>query len=1419
ADDEDGVQYQWMLDSLTGSTSNTWTINSVTQSDAGFYKLEMTKTVNGCTTTKTTGSKSLIVNPAPTKPAIGTMTAGPICAGESHTFVPSVTPATAAPTGSSYTYSWTPTGSAPAGTVSDSKNYTVNTAANASAATYSYTFKVKVRTGKGCTDSNTVTATLKVNATPSGTAVTMANVQFCSDETLSLEAKATATTGTATKYEWFKGTAATGTAEGTTTAATYTPTGITAPTTASPVSSQDYTVKVTFGANGCEATATATATVTVVKKPDPITVAFDPTSKTVCEGEPIDVTGTVSPATNGTYTYTWTPSAPGGTTNADIHIASAQKSDGKEYTLTVKAQHGDATTKVCTATQTQKITLTVNDKPSITSVAITGDDDYCTHNNKTANTMTLTANASPAAGSGVTVTYLWFKDAGTTPIQSDANATYTKTAVTTDAGSYTVKVIYTKGICADTATSVAKTVAVTQTPAITDAKITPATESICAGDPFEFTASATITPTVTPTYQWKKGSGNLPGATSSTYGKTTGTNNANDDGAYSVVITAVNTTAKNKECKAWEEPTAALTVTDLPDLGSVTVTGDTKACTSLTLTATAYKQTNASSSITIGVNYKWEKQNGSNWDSVGQGSTYTVTTVGADQKFRCVASMGVSGSSCGKSVTSAEKEITVLAQPAITSVTVSPASPVLCQGSGLTFTATVDPATPNAGSYTYQWKKGNTNISGATDPTYAIASVATADAGTYTCTVTATNDICKDDESGSATLTVTTPANLDTITVKGAVTDKCLTDGATTLSVTDIVSGNPAQTPDYQWYKDGSPITGADKATYSVAAELASNGKYSCKLTVASTTANPCESENTTPEVDMTYNVCGTEALDPGSDPQQNNLMAVICQKGGSTGSTVSFTTTIEKDAITKLTWYKYTSAPAETSTAEGTLIKEVPVNTSTQWPLTLTQQEVFGNESAPVHYYIRAKITRGSVENFTKNYHFAKVQNAPVVNATMDPASNKVCIDKDAAFTVKGDKPNLPSINYASWGIAVTSENLTYIWTVPAGNTTSTTSSTSNKYDATTSAAVTDAEYAARVVSAYKYNVTGTPRNINASCYDTSASASGKLTVVDKPVITKLVDAGNNTSSTICADTTEFPTLTATYSNGTVQKWERKATGGKTTAIAPIAAAGTNGSHALTSDDITFPDAGTTAAVINTYTVTVNNDVCDAVSKDYTLTVNPVPDLAGVDITAGDTYCNDVAHILTATPITAAGAAITATTGIAYTWEVSTDGSTWNAATGTNTGRTYTIPATTAAGTYQYRCKVEMGTGDCKVSETSDPQSFTIDAATVAGTLNQPAAVCADVDESGRPKFTLTGETGTVQKWEVSNGSATYTVPDNKTTSYTLDPTVSGIKNLLSSSVRKTPLTVTATVQNGSVCGTETVSGTVDIHTKISGL
>ena len=84
------------------------------------------------------------------------------------------------------------------------------------------------------------------------------------------------------------------------------------------------------------------------------------------------------------------------------------------------------------------------------------------------------------------------------------------------------------------------------------------------------------------------------------------------------------------------------------------------------------------------------------------------------------------------SVTSAAATLAINTAPTIT--TQPAASQIICLGTSATFSV-VASGTP---APTYQWKKGGTDISGATSSSYTIASVAAADAGTYSVVVTNT---------------------------------------------------------------------------------------------------------------------------------------------------------------------------------------------------------------------------------------------------------------------------------------------------------------------------------------------------------------------------------------------------------------------------------------------------------------------------------------------------------------------------------------------------------------------------------------------------------------------------------------------------------------------------------------------------------
>ncbi len=98
--------------------------------------------------------------------------------------------------------------------------------------------------------------------------------------------------------------------------------------------------------------------------------------------------------------------------------------------------------------------------------------------------------------------------------------------------------------------------------------------------------------------------------------------------------------------------------------------------------------------------------------------------------------------------TSASAQVTI--QNVITpTITQGPLSQNLYQGYPATFSVTAQ-----GGLLTYQWKKGTTTIAGATNSSYTIPSIATADQDTYA--VTVSNPL--GNAQASATLTVKVPA-------------------------------------------------------------------------------------------------------------------------------------------------------------------------------------------------------------------------------------------------------------------------------------------------------------------------------------------------------------------------------------------------------------------------------------------------------------------------------------------------------------------------------------------------------------------------------------------------------------------------------------------------------------------------------------
>jgi len=99
----------------------------------------------------------------------------------------------------------------------------------------------------------------------------------------------------------------------------------------------------------------------------------------------------------------------------------------------------------------------------------------------------------------------------------------------------------------------------------------------------------------------------------------------------------------------------------------------------------------------------------------------------------------------------------ILASCTAPTITAQPTSSTKCVGESVTFSVT---ATCASGALNYQWRKGGTNISGATSSTYTIPSVAVGDAANYDVVVTCVCGSNPTTTSSAATLTVNSlPAN------------------------------------------------------------------------------------------------------------------------------------------------------------------------------------------------------------------------------------------------------------------------------------------------------------------------------------------------------------------------------------------------------------------------------------------------------------------------------------------------------------------------------------------------------------------------------------------------------------------------------------------------------------------------------------
>lgn len=241
-------------------------------------------------------------------------------------------------------------------------------------------------------------------------------------------------------------------------------------------------------------------------------------------------------------------------------------------------------------------------------------------------------------------------------------------------------------------------------PAITSQ---PAPQSVAVGSSASFSVTASGTAPLS--YQWKKDGVDISGATSATFSLSDV--QVTDAGDYSVVVSN-DIGSTTSDAAALTVLVTPVSITSQPASASVLIGADV----TFGVTATG----------TAPLSYQWKK------DDVAlageTASSLSLTSVQlADSGVYTVVVTNPAGS-----VTSNPATLTVSATAVAPSITTPPASQTLTVGSALNLTVDASGTTP----FTYQWFKDGVAISGATSASYSIASVTTADAGSYTVEIT-----------------------------------------------------------------------------------------------------------------------------------------------------------------------------------------------------------------------------------------------------------------------------------------------------------------------------------------------------------------------------------------------------------------------------------------------------------------------------------------------------------------------------------------------------------------------------------------------------------------------------------------------------------------------------------------------------------
>ena len=728
-----------------------------------------------------------------------------------------------------------------------------------------------------------------------------------------------------------------------------------------------------------------------------------------------------------------------------------------------------------------------------------------------------------------------------------------------------------------------------------------------------------------------------------------------------------------------------ITITVIPE-ATITTAGATTICSGgdATLTATPGGGTGT---CTI----QWQSSpDGTTWTDVSGATSATLSLTGLTATTSYHAVYTCSGSGCDP-ITSNSQTVTV--NPDL-SITANLANITQCVGGNDQLSITTTGGSGSALTYTWEQSTDNSTWGAATGATnVATYTPSSAAAGTMYYRVTVSDAVSGCQSILSATSTVTTTPDLS-ITANLSNITECIGGNATLTIATTGGSGGALT---YTWEEStdnttwGAATGATNAATYTPASAAAGAMYYRVRVSDAATGCDAITSATSTvtitPDLTITANLNNITECVGGND-------ALTVTTTGGTGGALTF---IWEESTDNTTWGAATGA----------------TNAATYTP----------SSAAAGTMYYRVRISDASSGCDAITSANATVTITPDLSITANLANITQCV---------GGNDQLSVTTTGGTGGA-----LTYTWEQSTDN------STWGAATGATNAATYTPSSAAAGLMYYRVRISDA-----ATGCDAITSATSTVTITPDLSIT-----ANLANITQCVGGNDQLSITTTGGTGgaLTYTWEQSTDNS------------TWGAATGATNAATYTPSSAAAGLMY-YRVRISDAAtgCDAITS-ATSTVTITPDLTITANLANITQCVGGNDQLSITTTGGSGGALT------YTWEQSTDNSTWGAATGATNAATYT-PSSAAAGTMYYRVRIsDAATGCDAITSATSTVTVTPDLTITANLANITECVGGNTQLS----VTTTGGTGgsLTYTWEESTDNSTWGAAAGATNAATYTP------------------------------------------------